>query len=35
VKAPAARRQIVYRLLAAAGFLLLFGVYRHSSSTPN
>jgi protein-S-isoprenylcysteine O-methyltransferase Ste14 len=30
VKAPARRHQIVYRLLAAAGFILLFGVYRET-----
>ena len=28
VKGPATRHQIVYRLLAAAGFVLLFGIYH-------
>jgi len=30
VKRPATRHQIVYRLLAAVGVVLLFGMYRHS-----
>jgi protein-S-isoprenylcysteine O-methyltransferase Ste14 len=29
VKRPATRYQIVYRLLAAAGFILLFGLHHH------
>jgi protein-S-isoprenylcysteine O-methyltransferase Ste14 len=29
VKGPATRHQIVYRLLAAGGFVLLFGLYHH------
>ncbi len=29
VKKPATRRQIVYRLLAAGGAVLLFGIYQH------
>src|SRR6266498_5735643 len=33
VKRPAKRHEIVYRLLAAVGALLLFGLYRHSIDT--
>ena len=33
VKRPATRHQIVYRLLAALGAVLLFGMYRHDLRT--
>lgn len=33
VKGPATRHQIVYRLLAAGGAALLFGLYRHPLGT--
>lgn len=33
VKRPATRHQLVYRLLAIAGYVLLFGLYRHELRT--